>query len=635
MANLLVSVSEIEVVSESATYGASNVTYGSANGTYNGGGINPNITIGNFIGINENEAITEGELVTINITSPTLQISVSDVEVVSESSGTYGSSNITYGSATTNYNGSGGNPLIVIAGFFDISVSDTETESELVTIQIPQEGAIFVSDTQTEGELVTIQLITSLIVSDSETELESVTVAIPTLGAINVIDSDTSQITFDAASAWTTGASVSSISFNHTIGTGQNRMLFVLSLTTNNDASATYNGVSMTKALVQVGGDGRYISLFALPNPTSGTHSVVISGTGTEIVLQGGGASYFGVAQNTTFNATTTNTSGVSTPLSFTTTVTTTANNDWIILGARTNSGGVGAGTNTTFRSNSVFTALADNNGAVTPPGPYSMSVTGDGTGGFYSVMVAIQPAPVLDIPNIEQVYNISVSDAETENDVVSTEIVEQIFVSDVESENELVTVKIPLLGSIVIDEIENETEFPIIVIKTAQILSFSIYDMQAENELVTVSVPNLGVINISDSETENDTVADIQITNYISVSDAEIVGDAVVRVAVPLLLVNASDIEAEGELVAVAISVLPVVTADTVTELESVAIIIPEEGGIFVTDAETVRESVSVGIVSTIRNVGTFTLISLYGQEVPLYQYNRTFSIVWNDELP
>lgn len=204
-------------------------------------------------------------------------------------------------------------------------------------------------------------------------------------------------IAFDAASTWTTGATVSSINFSHTVGNGSNTLLLVLSLTTNNDASATYNGVAMTNILSKVGtgADGRTLTLFGLLSPTQGANTVVISTVGTSAVLQGGGSSYSGVAQTLTPDATTTNLT-VSSVTTLSTSLTTIANNCWIVLGARFVAGanGITGGTNTTLRTNSATTGFGDTNAAITPPALTSMVVNdSNGSGGAYSLMASFAPA--------------------------------------------------------------------------------------------------------------------------------------------------------------------------------------------------------------------------------------------------
>jgi len=628
MPNLLISVSEIEVVSESVTYSASNVTYGSANGTYDGGGINPTITIGNFIGINENEAVTEGELVIVNITSPTLQVNVSDAEVVSEYSGTYGSSTITYGSSTASYDGSGGNPTIVIVGYFDISVSDSETESESVTIRIPTEGTVFVTDTESEGELILIELMTPITVSDSEIEAESVTVTIPTLGIINVSDVEVRNPTIVQSAEFAPSGAQNTIVL--TLGSAPkpgNILVAFTAYSLYGDGSRTVSAPDGTWTQI----DNASLSNDALTtwwHPVSSgavgkVYTFTISGSfadwesGTIYEIAGVNISAPINQHGIIVSA---SSSSVTTP-----TVTPTVLGTLPLAGITTDSGsnaGISVSSqsvgwtldqsatpqyHSTFSSHHSLTT--DTVSALS--NTFNLNTT---SGGGVQAIILLTPSQVADVPNIEQVYVVNVSDVETENDiVVDVEIVKQIFVSDTEVESELATIKVSLLGPIVIDEVEPEGELVIIIIETAQIRSFSVYDMEAEGELITVDISNLGAINVSDSETENDTVSDIELINYISVSDVETENDIVIQIILPLLPVSTSDIETEQELVEVAINVLPVVTTDAETESELITIIIPEDGTIFVADIETEGELVSIGIVSTVVGFGPFDVWNVY----------------------
>lgn len=203
-------------------------------------------------------------------------------------------------------------------------------------------------------------------------------------------------IAFDATGTWTSGSSVTSITFAHTIGAGSNMMLAVLSLSTNNDVSATYNAVPMTKVLVQgnSGADNRFLSMFLLPAPTVGTNNIVITAAVSAAVLQGGGSSYSGAKQTTTLdNSVASSTTASVTAI--TTSLTPVADNAWIIYGARINAGNAGytAGANTTRRTFSNNTGLNDTNGAITPPTSTTMSITiSNGSSGAYAVMISLAP---------------------------------------------------------------------------------------------------------------------------------------------------------------------------------------------------------------------------------------------------
>jgi hypothetical protein len=94
------------------------------------------------------------------------------------------------------------------------------------------------------------------------------------------------------------------------VGNGSNMFLFALGFSTNNNVSATYNGVPMTNIGNIVGTDTRALALFVLPNPATGTHNIIFSATSSELIFQGFGSSYSGVAQTVVVDASTTVASG-------------------------------------------------------------------------------------------------------------------------------------------------------------------------------------------------------------------------------------------------------------------------------------------------------------------------------------
>ena len=102
-------------------------------------------------------------------------------------------------------------------------------------------------------------------------------------------------------------ASVTSLSWSHTVGTGNNRLLAVtfagedVTLGDMTITSVTYNGVAMTLApgTSSRGTQNPYIKtdIYYLMNPPTGAHTVVISLTGTCTSAIGGAVSLFNVRQ--------------------------------------------------------------------------------------------------------------------------------------------------------------------------------------------------------------------------------------------------------------------------------------------------------------------------------------------------
>ena len=124
------------------------------------------------------------------------------------------------------------------------------------------------------------------------------------LFAIGFSNSVTAAIAFDAASS-TSGVSLSSTSWSHTVGTGSDRVLIVgiaLEDTSTADltvSSVTYNGVAMTAVPNSIATDGsstfNRTQLFYQLSPASGTHTVAIAFGGSVNGVNVGAVSLSGV----------------------------------------------------------------------------------------------------------------------------------------------------------------------------------------------------------------------------------------------------------------------------------------------------------------------------------------------------
>lgn len=191
-------------------------------------------------------------------------------------------------------------------------------------------------------------------------------------------------IAFDSATAGINNATgVNSLSFSHTVGSGSNRLLFLL-VGFGNDGgdvvnTPTYNGVSMTLVTkVNSDGTGRFLYLFALVAPTSGSNTVAITTSGSVNVLSAVAMGYSGAQQSTTMDASGINT-GTGTSISKS--ITTVADNCWLAGGVWMNSDSITAGASTTVRATSAGDgriAGIDSNAAKTPPGSYSLTTNGN-----------------------------------------------------------------------------------------------------------------------------------------------------------------------------------------------------------------------------------------------------------------
>lgn len=184
----------------------------------------------------------------------------------------------------------------------------------------------------------------------------------------------------DASAAAFGNPGDTSLSFSHTC-TGLNLILFVEAGWLGTSVSVAYNSVAMT----QVGGyvtlsSNKAASLWYLSNPSTGTHSVSMSGTQAGgFRPQGSSASYTGVDQTSPIN---TNIDKGTPASSQTASVTTTLPGCWAIFGV-SDSGSASAGTHATaLVNNGDHTWMFDNSGfgAITPAGAFSMTVSDSGS---------------------------------------------------------------------------------------------------------------------------------------------------------------------------------------------------------------------------------------------------------------
>ena len=188
----------------------------------------------------------------------------------------------------------------------------------------------------------------------------------------------------------------SSATFSHTC-TGSNLILFVVVGThaTTVITSVTYNGVGMTSVVGPLSSPGNNFTenLYYLINPATGANNVVVQ-VSTSDQIASCSASYTGVSQTGFPDA-----SGTAGPTSvvgsFTQSLTTVANNCWMVWGAYSGESHT-AGANTDIREDDqlyygVF--IADTNSAQTPGGvSHSMNVTGAPTN-WLGIMASFAPA--------------------------------------------------------------------------------------------------------------------------------------------------------------------------------------------------------------------------------------------------
>lgn len=199
-------------------------------------------------------------------------------------------------------------------------------------------------------------------------------------------------IALDHSSFGAFNAGVISQTFSYTCN-GTNRILFigvVGDITNDKITTVTYGSVSMTLVGKIVTPAERFIYLYSLVNPASGSNSCVISASGTTDIASVA-ISYTGAKQTSNPDNQTTNTVPSATTL--TTSLVTGNDNDWTVLWMKTNANPPTASTGSTVRQITGSAGLFDSNAAITPAASYSMSVNASPAEGMASIMASFAPA--------------------------------------------------------------------------------------------------------------------------------------------------------------------------------------------------------------------------------------------------
>lgn len=194
-------------------------------------------------------------------------------------------------------------------------------------------------------------------------------------------------------------ATGSTYSFSHTC-TGSDRILWVgiFGDTTDTLTGITYNGVAMTVAQkVGMGFGDRWIYLYYLVNPATGSNTVSAtfsaSTAAKAVAVSYTGAKQTGQPDNSN-NWTDLFVSSISHS------ITTVADNCWMVFIAKTNGAGTpSAGTGSTSRGGSNSFAFFDSNGPITPAGSYSMACSVGGSAVWGSCMASFSPSVSLQPP--------------------------------------------------------------------------------------------------------------------------------------------------------------------------------------------------------------------------------------------
>ncbi len=187
----------------------------------------------------------------------------------------------------------------------------------------------------------------------------------------------------------------SSCTYSHTVNAGTDLFLAVsvIAYTTDNITGVTYAGTAMTQVGKKLtGSGGRWMYLYVLHNPSTGTNNVVVSASGTTYISSQA-ATYTGVTQSSTVHVSNTNSGTTS---SLTTSVTTTLDNCWLIMAGAGYGDELKAGTGTTERQgNGSGLSIFDSDGAKSPAGSYSLVAASNGgvSAQIAVVLAAIAPS--------------------------------------------------------------------------------------------------------------------------------------------------------------------------------------------------------------------------------------------------
>ena len=192
-------------------------------------------------------------------------------------------------------------------------------------------------------------------------------------------------------------SATTSLTVSHTTTTGTNGVLIVaIELQTgDNVTGVTFNGTPLTqfnKVATTIASYQNYF--YYLINPGSGvTANIVVSCSGSRRIIALN-ADYTGVHQTTPLAVSTNN---ITTAAAGSLTLTTTADNSWLVGSIRCNATNpTGAGANTievTKAASELGYVLYDSNGAKTPTGSYSLNVTFSGSQLFCMLGAQLSPA--------------------------------------------------------------------------------------------------------------------------------------------------------------------------------------------------------------------------------------------------
>lgn len=199
----------------------------------------------------------------------------------------------------------------------------------------------------------------------------------------------------DTLSNYTVTGGTTSVGGTHQVN-GSNNFLtaWVFSQTTTDDTTGvTYNGVAMTKvtSIAKNTTEG-YLSCWRLIAPATGANTITATRSGGATgVFWISTANYNGIKQSAEDNSTSTTVIGST---SLTCTLTTVADNCYLVMGAFSDNGNVSAGASTTLQQSATTTPIiSDSNGQKSPAGSYSL-VNNSSSGNNVGIMLSLAPVP-------------------------------------------------------------------------------------------------------------------------------------------------------------------------------------------------------------------------------------------------
>lgn len=198
-------------------------------------------------------------------------------------------------------------------------------------------------------------------------------------------------VAFDA-NGWGTQGASSPVTWTHVVTGSNPNLLVAWDNTGGSDVSTacTYNAAALSKLLTTTP-NAFSAALWYIGNPSTGSNTVSVTLSGG-VNNRSGSGSYSGCATSADNSGSTSKAGGGTSPSNLT--ITSVADNCWLVGKATAGDATLSAGTNTTFRSNvgDNYGIWVDGNAAITPAGASTIQVTW--TGGNQMIFVGATLAP-------------------------------------------------------------------------------------------------------------------------------------------------------------------------------------------------------------------------------------------------